>query len=79
MEFLDTQIGPLTIGQIAIALVVFSIAVTLFNKLTKKEESAVGGKLSAAHCMGCGWQGNVSKFHRQCPKCGNAITKLNKS
>jgi len=80
MEFLDTAIGPFTVMQWAIGLVLFSLAISAWNMLNKKPAtSAAGGKLSPAHCMGCGWKGNVSKYHRQCPKCGNAITKLSKS
>ena len=79
MEFLAIHIGPGTLGQIILGLVIFSVAISAWNKFSRRNESAVGGKLSAAHCMGCGWKGNVSKYHRQCPKCGNAITKLNKS
>ena len=69
---------PLTVLQWTIALVVFGIALGAWTRFTRRHDSAVGGKLSEASCIGCGWKGRVSKYHRQCPKCGNAITKTSR-
>ena len=33
------------------------------------------GKKVPGKCLGCGWTGEVSLYHRTCPKCGNNITK----
>ncbi len=78
MEFLTTQLGPLNLWQWAAVLVVGSVAMSSGSKFLKRKESAVGGKLQAASCIGCGWKGNVSKYHRQCPKCGNSITRMSR-
>lgn len=78
MELLHTPLGPFTLLQWAIGLVVLSVAMSAWSKFTRKNKSAVGGKLSEAQCVGCGWKGRVSKYHRQCPKCGNSITKLSR-
>ncbi len=78
MEPLAVQLGPFTVLQWAMGLVVFGFALGLWNKFTRRQESAVGGKLSDASCIGCGWKGQVSKYHRQCPKCGNSITKTSR-
>lgn len=80
MEFLSNQVGPLTVGGWIGALVVLSIVSSVFSAMRRKAGGGgAGTTLSAARCMGCGWQGKVSKYHRTCPKCGNSITRLSKN
>lgn len=77
MDFLTKVVGPLTvlqwIGVFVAVTVVFPALGRLFGKKEQHDD-----KLTPARCLGCGWQGKVSKYHRTCPKCGNQITKLSK-
>ncbi len=77
MEWLDTEVGPLSVQQWGLLIFAIVVAFALFNWLSSKKGSETGG-LTRARCIGCGWEGNVSKFHRTCPKCGNQITRLSK-
>jgi predicted RNA-binding Zn-ribbon protein involved in translation (DUF1610 family) len=79
MDFLSAPVGPLTVGQWIGALVVFMALSSFLGVLRRRSEAkAHSGTVSAARCLGCGWQGKVSRYHRTCPKCGNSITRLSK-
>jgi hypothetical protein len=79
MDFLSTQVGPLTAGQWLGIVVAGFVLSSFMNMMRRKTASnAAGAKLSAASCLGCGWQGKVSQYHRTCPRCGNSITRLNR-
>lgn len=76
---LETQVGPLTVQEWALALIAMSVVFTIFRFMFGKKKTAGADNLAAASCLGCGWKGMVSKYHRTCPKCGNNVTRLNKN
>ena len=78
MDFLSTPVGPLSIGQWAGAVAAFLVVSSLFSSMRQKTEQAKGSAGSPARCLGCGWEGKVSRYHRTCPRCGNSITRLAK-
>ena len=79
MEWLDKMVGPLSIQQWGLAVFLLIVAFTIFNMVSGKKGKAEAGGLTRARCIACGWEGNVSRFHRTCPKCGNQITRLSKN
>jgi len=80
MDALNQPFGPLTLLQWFLSLgglmVFFAVvnSMAASRKARKGEEGAMEAK-----CLGCGWRGKVSRFHRTCPKCGNSITRLSKN
>ena len=78
MEWLNNPVGPLTVQQWGLIIFVLIVGFSIYNWLSAKKAAAGEGGLTRARCIGCGWEGNVSKFHRTCPKCGNQITRLSK-
>ncbi|GEM_PF-1074106 len=74
MEFLARQVGPLTLMQWAIAIVVGYVAISLLQSILKKADGSESKDTVSMRCAGCGWHGSVSRFHRTCPKCGDNIT-----
>lgn len=78
VDVLSNQVGPLSvlqwIGAVVVGLILLSAVPRLFRSKTQHDD-----KLAAARCLGCGWQGKVSKYHRTCPKCGNQITRMSKN
>lgn len=77
MDWLDNQVGPLSVQGWGLLIFVLIVGFAVFNWLSSKKGSTTGG-LAQARCIACGWEGNVSKYHRTCPKCGNQITRLSK-
>lgn len=77
MDWLSTPVGPLTVQQWGLVVFAIVVAFSLVNWLTgsKRHDSRA---LTRGRCLGCGWEGSVSKYHRTCPKCGNKITRLSK-
>jgi anaerobic ribonucleoside-triphosphate reductase len=73
---LETQIGPLTLLEWGLALIGIMVLFSIINLITGKKKTAGADNLSAASCLGCGWEGPVSKYHRTCPRCGNNITRM---
>ncbi|MCP4867729.1 MAG: hypothetical protein GY898_03310 [Proteobacteria bacterium] len=73
---LETQVGPLTVQEWGLALIGISSLFTIGRFMFGGKKTAGSDNLAPASCLGCGWQGNVSKYHRTCPKCGNNITRL---
>ena len=78
MEWLHNQVGPLSVQQWGLAIFVMVVGFAVFNMLNGKKASRSAEGLTRARCVGCGWEGNVSKFHRTCPKCGNQITRMSR-
>lgn len=78
MDFLSDQVGPLSVGQWIGAVVAFLIVSSIMNAMRGRNAQGAGGTVSAAGCLGCGWKGKVSRYHRTCPRCGNSITRLAK-
>ena len=77
MELFAQSVGPFTVLQWCIGLVAFGVLLGMWNSYSaSRGETGAHGKLSPAQCLSCGWKGNVSKFHRVCPKCGTGITRL---
>ncbi len=77
MDFLNQSVGPLTLGQWIGALVAFLVISSALSAMKRKsEQKEAAANTSEARCLGCGWQGRVSRYHRTCPKCGNSITRL---
>ncbi len=80
MDFLSTQVGPLSVGQWIGAVVAFIVISAVMKAIKSKGGGGRDpGAVSAAGCLGCGWNGDVSRYHRTCPRCGNSITRLNKA
>ena len=78
-NFLDTlgnQLGPFTLLQWALGAIAFGFALQIFTGIKHRVIANKAGGLTKAKCLGCGWNGRVSKFHRTCPKCGNVVTRL---
>ena len=79
MDFLSNQVGPLNVGQWIGAIVAFLVVSSILGAMRRRSARGPGGgTVSAAGCLGCGWKGNVSRYHRTCPRCGNSITRLAK-
>ena len=76
-ELLDTVLGPYTLKEWAIGLIAFGVVLQVVTTLKQKviADRATSG-LTKARCLGCNWRGQVSKYHRTCPKCGSAISRL---
>jgi len=76
MEFIDTVIGPWTIKEWAIGLVIFGVLLQIGTTIKHKFlADKATGNLRKARCPACRWNGKVSKFHHTCPKCGNNIVR----
>ena len=79
MDFLSQAVGPLSLGQWIGVLVALLVVFPLLNKLGSwSKRHGEQANLGEAKCLGCGWKGRVSKYHRTCPRCGNAITRLSR-
>jgi len=76
VEAFETMVGPLSLGQWALVVIGIIAAFSVINWLSRKGKAAAESKLTSASCLVCNWKGNVSKYHRTCPKCGNSITRL---
>ncbi len=76
---LETQIGPLTFQEWGLLVVGLVVVFGVINWLKGRGGGAGEQNLTWASCMGCQWQGRVSKYHRTCPKCGNNITRIQKN
>ncbi|MCO4768938.1 MAG: hypothetical protein KDA24_02845 [Deltaproteobacteria bacterium] len=73
---LDHYMGPFTIKQWGLGLLAIGFALQIYTEIRRKlEANAATGSTSHAKCLGCGWRGKISKFHRTCPKCGNIVTR----
>ena len=75
MEWLSQPLGPLTAGQWLGGAFGLGTLMWLGSQIGRSRGSH-GDKLSQARCLVCKWEGNVSKYHRICPKCRNQITRL---
>ena len=76
MDLLNATFGPFSVLQWGGGLVLFGVLVGFWNTWSaSRSPSGLQGKLAPASCLSCGWKGKVSKFHRTCPKCGDAITR----
>jgi hypothetical protein len=78
MEWLHNPIGPLSVQQWGLVIFVLVAGFALYNVFSSKAAAKTAEGLTRARCVGCGWEGNVSKFHRTCPKCGNQITRMSR-
>jgi ribosomal protein L32 len=77
MDFLDKVVGPLSVLQWAGVLLGIVALTSIAGWMRRaKGTAAADAKLTDASCLGCGWKGRVSRYHRTCPKCGNNITRL---
>ena len=67
------EMGTATVVGIAVALAI--VIVGLMMILSRR--GCTKAPQSSAHehkeCLSCGWSGQVSKFHRKCPNCGDTI------
>lgn len=71
------MLGPFSLKEWAIYLVLFGFALQAYTAIKRKLVSdKATGNLMKSKCLGCGWSGKVSKHHRSCPKCGNVITRV---
>jgi hypothetical protein len=67
----------LDLGTILTVVVVAVAGLLVLALLMKGFGKKSGPDVSQTHvhkeCTGCGWEGSVSKFHRKCPNCGDAL------
>ena len=72
---MDTVLfGTYTVGAVlkyaGIALGGIVVLATLIKLFGKSESSE---HVQPVECLGCGWQGQVSRYAGRCPKCNNPL------
>ena len=56
---------------VAVVSVGFLVALILLKRLFTRKEGSPHAQL--VKCMGCGWQGVVSRYAGRCPKCNTPL------
>ena len=80
MDFLSQQVGPLSVQEWGLAVLGLIALFALLNWVkTAMQAPQDSDNLTPGRCLGCGWEGRVSRYHRTCPKCGNEITRLSRN
>lgn len=74
METINYEVfAGITVLHLGIALVVVLLILIGLQSL-RKEETPGKDLIVKAHCTGCGWRGNLSKYQRKCPGCAGEVT-----
>ncbi|MBI5570992.1 MAG: hypothetical protein HY914_13695 [Desulfomonile tiedjei] len=68
------DIGTTTVVGIAVVLAIVILGLMIILSRRGRTKAPESSAHEHKECLACGWSGQVSKFHRKCPNCGDTIT-----